>query len=122
MHVLYALRRLTCADGMAVPFKLQGRGQILKMQPFQPLIHNKGLLVLSPVSSLSIECCPFRDKRFTGLYGSSHPVELQKVTNIQKIALSVSYICPCYASHVSQLRLLMDFTNGDGLREYPSYQ
>lgn len=49
---LYALQRLTSADGMAVPFKLQGHGEILKTQPFQRLIHNGGLSDLSHLAVL----------------------------------------------------------------------
>lgn len=62
MRVLgvYALQRLTSAYDMAVPFKLQGHGEILKMQPFQRLIHNSGLSDLPPVSSLSMRAVLFK--------------------------------------------------------------
>lgn len=51
---VYALQRLTRADGTAVPFKLQGRGGILKMQPFQRLIHNGGGFQICHWSHLTV--------------------------------------------------------------------
>lgn len=77
MRVLsvYALQRLTSAGAAAVPFKLQGRREILKMQPFQRLIHNGGLSDLPPVSAYSVESCPFQDKYCTCLQALSQAVE-----------------------------------------------
>lgn len=72
---VYALQRLTSAGTTAVPFKLQGRQEILKMQPFQRLIHNGGLSDLPPVSAHSVGSCPFQDEYCTCSQALSQPVE-----------------------------------------------